>query len=126
VNRTVFLTFAAVAYAIFGLGLLLVPGPFMAPFGVVLDADGEVTARVLGAALVGLALLFWWVRDAEGPAATAILKSQCIYNVIDIPVLAIVIATGTMGLLGLFPLALHVVLAAGFGLYGFGRSAAGA
>lgn len=123
-TRMNFLIFSAIAYVIFGLGLLLVPGPFMAPFGVLLDADGEITTRILGAALVALALLFWQVRSAaSGPVLKAILTTQCIYNLIDIPVLVLAISSGAMGTLGLFPLGLHLVLAAGFGYFGFmGRS----
>jgi hypothetical protein len=113
-KREYFLIFASIAYAIFGLGLLLVPAEFMAPFGVPLDAAGALMSRILGSALVFLAVLFWLVRTDVSPAARAICGTQALYNAVDIVVLVMAISAGTMGVLGWMPVGLHAVLAVGF------------
>jgi hypothetical protein len=115
-KREYFLIFAAIAYAIFGLGLLLVPAEFMAPFGVTLDVAGVLMSRILGSALVFLAALFWLVRTDAGPAARTIFGTQALYNAVDILVLVMAISAGTMGVLGWMPVGLHAVLAIGFAL----------
>ena len=114
-RREYFVIFVFFSYAIFGLGLLIVPVEFMLPFGVALDTAGALMSRVLGSALAALAILFWLVRGeiASGPARSLFL-TQALYNAVDIVVLAMAISVGTMGILGWMPVALHVVLAAGF------------
>jgi hypothetical protein len=114
-RREHFLVFAAVAYAIFGVGLLVVPAEFMAPFGVPLDASGALMSRVLGSALLFLAALFWMMRgDLTSKTARAVFVTQALYNGVDIVVLVAAISVGTMGALGWMPVVLHAVLAAGF------------
>ncbi|MBI4922538.1 MAG: hypothetical protein HY834_12385 [Devosia nanyangense] len=123
-SQRIFLLFAAAAYAILGAGLLLVPALVMAPFGVSLDAPGEVMTRILGGGLVSVALLFWWVRDSTDTTTRAIIRSQAISNLVGIVALGSAIAAGIVDLAGLMPLALHVVLGIGFWVIGFGWSAA--
>jgi hypothetical protein len=113
-KREYFLIFAAIAYAIFGFGLLIVPAEFMAPFGVTLDAAGVLMSRILGSALIFLALLFWLVRSDSSAAARAVFGSQALYNAVDIVVLVMAIGAGTMGVLGWMPAVLHGALAIGF------------
>jgi hypothetical protein len=114
-----FLVLAIVAYAGFGLGLLTVPAPFMATFGVALDAGGALMARVLGSALLGFTLIFWWTRNESlTNPLRAILRASFIYNVVDLPVVLIATLTGVMGVLGWSAVILHLLLAIGFGYFG--------
>ncbi len=117
-----FLPVAAVLYAGFGLGLLLAPSPFMSVYGVMLDPGGAMMARILGAALVGFALLFWMIRAAASSAVThAVFLSSFVYNVIDLPIVTLATLTGVMSAMGWSAVALHVFLAAGFGYLTFGK-----
>lgn len=121
-KRATWLIIAAVLYAIFGLGLLLVPEPFMAVYGVQLAASGAFMSRILGAALLGFALVFWWGRNAaSSDLMTALMRASLVYNVIDLPIVIQASLAGTMNALGWGPVVLHIVLAAGFGYFAFGR-----
>ena len=123
-SQRTFLLCAAAAYGILGVALLLFPAFVMAPFGVSLDASGEVMTRILGGGLASMAMLFWWIRDSRDRTTTAIIRSQAISNLIGVIALAAAIAAGIVDWAGVAPLALHVVLAFGFWVLGFGWSAA--
>ncbi len=49
----------AIFYIGFGLGLLVIPVQFMEHYGVALDNNGTLMARILGAALTDFALTFF-------------------------------------------------------------------
>lgn len=59
------LTFAVAGVVTFlgGIGVLFMPGSFLEPFGVSLDAAGVHMARLNGATALALGLLFWLARD---------------------------------------------------------------
>jgi len=67
------LIIATALYALFGLGLLFAPAQFMILYGVQLGDSGVFMSRILGAALTGFALLFWWGRDADASGLMAAL-----------------------------------------------------
>lgn len=115
-----FLPIAAVLYVGFGIGLLLVPVLFMSTYGVALDAGGALMARILGAALIGFAILFWRVRNLTPSSALhALFLASFVYNLIDLPIVTIATVTGVMSALGWSAVGLHVFLAAGFGYLTF-------
>jgi hypothetical protein len=117
-----FLPIAAVLYFGFGLGLLLAPTPFMSVYGVSLDPGGVLMARILGAALIGFALVFWQARPlAASPALHAVFLASFVYNVLDLPIVAIATISGVMSSFGWSAVGLHVFLAAGFGYLTFKR-----
>ncbi|MGE0500701.1 MAG: hypothetical protein AB7I79_03470 [Rhizobiaceae bacterium] len=113
-TRSTWLAIAATLYAIFGLGLLLVPAAFMSQYGVSLDGGGQMMARILGAALTSLALMFWLYRGATREVLISVLITGLLYNLVDIVVVLNAVLAGTMNAFGWFPVALHVMLAAGF------------
>ncbi|NJM39479.1 MAG: hypothetical protein HC853_01250 [Anaerolineae bacterium] len=45
--------------------LLIAPGVLMAVYGLTLDSAGVFLGRVLGAVLIGLAILFWSARQSQ-------------------------------------------------------------
>ena len=121
-NARTFLPIAAVLYFGFGVGLLLVPILFMSTYGVALDSGGVLMARILGAALIGFAILFWRVRNlAPSPALQALFLASFVYNLLDLPIVTIATITGVMAALGWSAVGLHVFLAAGFGYLSFKR-----
>jgi hypothetical protein len=111
--RTAFVVIAIVIYAVFGLGLLLAPGPFMAAYDVQFDADGTLLARVAGALLLSFAVGLVFAR--RDPAALRpLLIAGLVYNLIELPLTVMTVQGGVMNTLGWVPFALHVFLAAGF------------
>ena len=62
--QSLFLLLAALNEAIFGVGFLLAPDFTLAPMGAVLNPAGGMVARILGAALIFMALVFFWIRSA--------------------------------------------------------------
>lgn len=115
-----FLVLASIAYIGFGAGLLIAPGPFMSTYGLSLDEAGMLMSRVLGSSLIGFTLVFWWSRNAQ-PSETllAVLRASLIYNVLDLPTNIIAIQSGLMNTLAWSAVILHVLLAIGFGYFGF-------
>lgn len=111
-----FLIFATLVYGLFGLGLLLIPGLFLSPYGIDLNTAGMMMCRLLGSALVGLALVFWQMRrePLAGVAASVVL-ANFIYNLIDVVVLLVSMYRGELGVLAWGPIGLHIVLMLGFG-----------
>jgi hypothetical protein len=117
-----FLPIAAILYLGFGLGLLLVPVPFMSVYGVNLDSGGALMARILGAALIGFALLFWRTRTlVASPALHSVFLASFVYNVLDLPIVTIATMSGVMSSFGWSAVGLHVFLAVGFGWLTFKR-----
>ena len=115
-----FLILACIAYIGFGAGLLIAPGPFMSTYGLSLDEGGMLMSRVLGASLIGFTLVFWWSRNApSSEALLAVLRASLIYNVLDLPTNIIAIQSGLMNTLAWSAVILHVLLAIGFGYFGF-------
>lgn len=111
-----FMIFAALDYGLFGLGLLTIPALFLAPYGVELNTSGLMMCRLLGSALIGLAIVLWWARgEALKGVAGSLVLSNFVYNLIDVAVLSVAMHRGELGVLGWGPIGLHVVLTAGFG-----------
>lgn len=110
-------------YAVFGLGLLFVPTVFMSQYGIALDAGGSVVTRVLGAAVLSFAVVFYLNRHlpAGEPAQHHLLAANFLYNLIDIPILLLAVLGGTMNAMGWVPLIVHIFLAASMGYFAFGK-----
>ena len=81
---SLFLLLAAINEAVFGIGFLLAPAFTVAPMGVTMNPAGEMIARILGAALIFMALIFFWIRTApKSDAKTAVMRAACIYYVVS-------------------------------------------
>lgn len=120
--QSLFLLLAAINEAIFGLGFLLAPEFTVAPMGVVLNPAGIMLARILGAALIFMALIFFWVRNASpSDAKTAILRAGCIYFVVSAVPLVLGITSGLANASAWGTVAIHALLAFGFFHFGFRR-----
>ncbi len=111
----------AVIYLSFGLGLLFIPIQLMAIFGVTLDSDGTMMARILGAALTAYGLTFWLNRNlpATDKAWHNLLLTSFIYNIVVIPIMLIAVLDGVTNVMGWMPVGQHIFLAATFGYFTF-------
>ncbi|MCB9308348.1 MAG: hypothetical protein H6565_17260 [Lewinellaceae bacterium] len=111
----------AIAYSIFGLGLLVIPATFMAPFGVTFEDSGILMARILGSALFASAIAFYINRNIPVTEKSQynIILSGTIYNIVDLPIVLMATLDGTMNALGWFPVGLHLFLAATMGYFVF-------
>ena len=111
----------AVIYLSFGLGLLFIPIQLMAIFGVTLDSDGTMMARILGAALTAYGLTFWLNRNlpATDKAWHNLLLTSFIYNIVVIPIMLIAVLDGVTNAMGWMPFGQHIFLAATFGYFTF-------
>jgi hypothetical protein len=115
-----FLLLAALNEAIFGIGFLLAPDFTVAPMGVVLNPAGTMLARILGAALIFMALIFWWIRSAPaGEAKTAVLRAAFIYYVVSAVPIIIGITSGLANASAWGTVVIHALLAFGFWHFGF-------
>lgn len=114
-----FLIIVAILTAIFGLGMVLAPGKCLATLGLTPDVSGDVAGRIAGTALIGLAVGFWYARDADmsgmmSPAAKGVLYGGCIFNILGVIVAIWATISGTMGPMGWVLAVIHLILAIGF------------
>lgn len=121
--QSLFLLLAALNEAVFGVGFLLAPDFTVAPMGVALNPAGIMLARILGAALIFMALVFFWLRNASaGEAKTAVLRAGCIYYVISAVPIILGITSGLANATTWGTVLIHALLAFGFFQFGFRKS----
>ena len=111
-----FLILNAILFVPFGFGMLLMPGTMFPLFGIDLDADGILMARVFGSALLNLGLICYLIRS-ENPIANAtkaVLLGNFLFHAFDAISTFVASYTGVMNSLGWMFTGLHFVLALGF------------
>ena len=119
------MTVAGVLGILFGIGFLLAPTPLLAQYGVQTDAAGVFVARLLGAALLELGLVFFLARRVEDPATMrAIAMGACIGELAGFWITLRIQLTGLVNSMGWSSVAIYGVLAVAFGRLAFGRYAA--
>lgn len=110
------LSVTAVIAFIFGLGLLVAPGPFMAPNGIQLDTSGVLFARSEAAVLLGLAIINWLCRHTKDAVARrGLAAGNCVAQIVALVVTVSAILAGTLNAAAWAPALIHLILAAGFG-----------
>ena len=103
---------------LFGLPALLVPAPFVAPFGVELSEAGLLVTRLFGGHLLALAVVDWYARDdLRGGGRPGVERGIVLANLLT-PALSIVILV--IGILGGLVNALAWVNVALLALIGIG------
>jgi hypothetical protein len=109
----IFLAVAAVLAWLFGLTMLLAPSQMYAPMGVTFTPILATVSQAHGATLVGLGLINWLARDADGTESRAVLAGNLVVQVLSL-IVAIRVAT----IAGAGPaapaLVIHVALSSGF------------
>ena len=95
------LTINTVMDLLFGIGFLLLPGFLLQLFGMSSAPEIAFIAQLLGAALIGIALIVWLVRDSGySPPVRAILIGLLIFNVLGFTVSLLAVLTGVMNAVG--------------------------
>ena len=117
-----FLTAVAVLYAIFGAAFVVAPDALMTLNGAPLNSGGVLLGRVLGASLLGFALIYWSVKDHAREAVQPMLYAGLVYNSIDIVVGYHAITTGVMNSLAWGLVTLHVLLTLGFAYFAIAKA----
>ena len=117
-----FLAIAAVIAVLFGIGFVLAPGRIVALYGAVLTPAGEVVGRILGSSLIAIALMFWASREQQGAdVLRAVLIAGLVANALDLLIMLHATVSGIVSGLGWASVLMHILLAAGFGYFAFGR-----
>jgi hypothetical protein len=117
-----FLVVAAIVAAVFGLALLLVPSQLLAIYGVKLTPATEVIGRIAGSAILGFAIIFWYIRNESGAEALkAAMLAGFVANGLDCLILLHATATGLANAYGWGQAAINGLLALGFGYFIFGK-----
>ncbi|MBX2877088.1 MAG: hypothetical protein KTR30_33520 [Saprospiraceae bacterium] len=111
-----FLILNAILFVPFGLIMLILPGDLFPLFGIDLDADGILMARVFGSALLNLGLICYLVRaePTDSSAMKAVLIGNFLFHAFDALSTFVASYTGVMNSLGWMFTSLHFVLAVGF------------
>lgn len=116
------LVVAAAIAAIFGVGLVVVTGPLLAIYGITLDKAGTVVAQLLGAALIGFAVLDWLARDVTDPQARqAVVLGNLAGEVVGFVVILLGQLAGVANTLGWTTVAIYLLLGLGFAYVQFGQ-----
>jgi hypothetical protein len=117
-QRNHFMTIATVVFALFGLGLLLVPHWVAAIYGTSFNAGGETAARLLGGLLTGTAFVHYWACESEDSTAlTAILRGMLIYSLIALVLSLWFTWSGMWGAFGWSAVILFVLFVIGYGYF---------
>ena len=104
----------------FGIPMLLVPAMLMSLYGLQLDSNGVMMARLYGGALFGTMLLTWFARNDEGSMALrAAVLYMFIYNGINFVVTLTATLTGVMNAFGWSAVIIYLFFTLGFGFHQF-------
>ncbi len=82
----IFLSIAAVLALLFGAMLLLAPGPFYSPTGLVMTPMVATIAQAHGATLVGLGVINWMARGASRQGLVAVLTGNLVVQILSLGV----------------------------------------
>ena len=117
---SLFLSVKAVISIVCGLELLLIPGVMMGLAGVTLDPGGTIMARLLGALLIGSAIMCWTARNADPSVGReAFVLGLFAADTLGFVVVLLAQLTGLMNALGWVFVLLWFLLAAGLGYFRF-------
>ena len=120
VNRSLFLTFAALIAVGVGGAALLAPEVMLASKGIAGNAAARVWMQEVGAVLIAVGVTAWLVRTHEdSPTLRALLWGNALLQVALLPIELVAHARGVIpDAAGIVPnTVLHLVLALGFVTY---------
>lgn len=109
---------ALIIEAIFGLGFLVVPAGMLNPFGVTLSDIATTFARMLGSALISLAILLWFALKSDQPEfKRGVVYSLFAYYLVSSVLLVITQLASLMNALGWGVAGIHIILTVWFGYF---------
>jgi hypothetical protein len=113
----------AIIAAIFGVAFALVPWQVFPLYGVDPNPPLNYIGQLLGAAIVGFAVLTWSARNAtDSEARRAIVLALFVGHVVGFIVSLIGQLGGVVNALGWSTVALYLLLALGYGYFQFTKS----
>ena len=108
---------------IFAVGFIAVPGTMMGQFGVTLDVNATVFARLFGSALLGFPVILWYGRRSDKMEfKTGVARGLFIYYLGSAPILLLTQTAGLMNAMGWSVVVLHFIFLVWFGVYAFKKS----
>ena|SRR3954447_13183326 len=119
--RTFFAIIAVLAL-VHGVGFVLVPEQVAASYGMATSAATLLMARLFGAALVGLAMIFWFARDGSSEAARGVFIATIVGNIVGLIVVVMGTTAGTLNSMGWVAALIYLFGAAGSGYFLMARS----
>jgi len=115
----------AIVCLVFGILLVLVPGPLLSLYGITVGAGGIFMARVYGASLLGNLMLSWFARNAaDSEARRAIILDLFVYDAVGFVVALLAQLSGLMNPLGWALVVIYLFFTLGFGYFQFVKPSA--
>ena len=117
------LTLAAVLSGIFGLAFVFVPVQLLSYYGNTAGEPLELIGRFFGSALIGLAVMAWWARNAaDSDARRALVLGFLAANCIGFIVALMGQLKGMTNALGWSTVAIYLIMTLGFAYFQFQKS----
>jgi hypothetical protein len=117
-----FFTIIAVLALMHGVGFVLVPEQVAASYGMATSVSTVLMARLFGAALLGLGLIFWIARDGSSESVRSVLIATIIGNTVGLIVVVMGTIAGTLNSMGWVAALIYLFGAAGSAYFVTGRS----
>ena len=104
----------------FGIPMLVIPAKLMSLYGLTLDSNGIVMARLYSGALLGNFLLTWFCRNDPGSVTLkAAILYLFVYDGINFIVTLLAVLTGIMSAFGISAMAIYLFFTIGYGYFQF-------
>ena len=117
------LTLAAVLSGIFGLAFVFVPVQLLSYYGSTAGEPLELIGRFFGSALIGLAVMAWWARNAaDSDARKALVLGFFVANSVGFIVALTGQLRGLVNTLGWSTVVIYLIMALGFAYFQFQKS----
>lgn len=116
-----FFTIIAVLALVHGVGFVFIPEQVAASYGMTSSAATLLMARLFGAALVGLALIFWFARDGSSESVRAVFIATIVGNTAGLIVVVMGTIAGTLNAMGWVAALIYLFGAAGSGYFMMGQ-----
>jgi len=113
--NTVMMVTAIVAF-VFGLAFIILPVQTLGLYGNTIEGTGVFMTRYFGSALIGLAFVAWLTRNAP---SRGVVLGFFVTTVLGLVVALYDIFAGTGNALRWINVVIYLLLAAGFGYFGF-------
>jgi hypothetical protein len=116
----IFIIIVEVVAGLFGLGFVFIPEQVLSFYGTAPVASTSYMAQLLGAALLGFAIILWLCKDAEdSPLRQAILLGLFVAEGVGFVVVLMAQLGGGINALGWSTVAIYLLFALGFGYFRF-------
>lgn len=106
----------AVIALLYGIGLLIVPSPFLGMYDIGVTTGTALVAQLFGVSLIAVGLITWFARDsAPNDARQAIMQGLFWTDVLGTVVAVLGIVSGAVNALGWSTVAVYALLATAYG-----------